>query len=82
MAKIISGVGRKRPQLNIPIEFLNLDPQNPRLAKESLRDTQVDILRTLYDSFDTRGERQYNGRDFYDEDRFPGLITKYKNYTI
>jgi hypothetical protein len=52
MTKKIAGLGRKRPQLNIPIEFLDLDPQNPRLARESLKDSQFDLLHTLYQDFD------------------------------
>jgi hypothetical protein len=52
MAKKIAGLGRKRPQLNIPIELLDLDPENPRLAKESLSDSQFDLSQTLYQDFD------------------------------
>lgn len=52
MAKDFAGIGRKRPQLNIPIELLDLDPNNPRLAKESRGSTQFDLLQILYDQFD------------------------------
>lgn len=52
MAKEPSGWGRKRPQLNIPIELIDLDPENPRLAKESRGSTQFELLQTLYDQFD------------------------------
>jgi len=50
--KKIAGAGRKRPQLNIPIQYLDLDPQNPRLARESLKDTQLDLMHNLYENFD------------------------------
>lgn len=52
MAKNIAGFGRKRPQLNIPIELLDLDPENPRLAKENEESTQLDLLQVLYNEFD------------------------------
>lgn len=52
MAKNIAGLGRKRPQLNIPIELLDLDPENPRLAKENEESTQLDLLQVLYNEFD------------------------------
>lgn len=51
MSKQIAGLGRKRPQLNIPVELLDLDAQNPRLAKEQGA-TQLDLLQILYDQFD------------------------------
>jgi hypothetical protein len=52
MATKVAGLGRKRPQLNIPIELLDLDPENPRLAKENQGRTQLDLLQILYDQFD------------------------------
>jgi hypothetical protein len=52
MSKKIAGFGRKRPQLNIPVELLDLDPNNPRLAKESQGSTQLDLLQVLYNEFD------------------------------
>jgi hypothetical protein len=52
MSKQIAGFGRKRPQLNIPIELLDLDPENPRLAKESEGSSELDLLITLYNDFD------------------------------
>ncbi len=47
-----AGTGRKRPQLNIPVELLDLDPNNPRLAKENQGSSQLDLLQTLYEQFD------------------------------
>lgn len=52
MSKNIAGLGRKRPQLNIPIELLDLDPENPRLAMESQGSSQLDLMQILYDQFD------------------------------
>lgn len=46
-----AGIGRKRPQLNIPIELLDLDPQNPRLGT-SKDVTQLDLIKILYEQFD------------------------------
>lgn len=52
MAKTIAGFGRKRPQLNIPVELLNLDSENPRLARDGKGTTQLDLLNILYSDFD------------------------------
>ena len=52
MAKNIAGSGRKRPQLNIPVELLNLDQDNPRLARDGKGSTQLDLLNILYSDFD------------------------------
>ncbi len=52
MAKEIAGKGRKRPQLNVPVTLLNLDSENPRLAKDGKAATQLDLLDTLYTDFD------------------------------
>lgn len=48
----IHELGRKKPQINIPLDNLELDNQNPRLADEYLGGTQLDILKVLYDDFD------------------------------
>lgn len=47
-----AGKGKKRPQLNIPIDLLELDSDNPRLAKEAKGNTQFDLLSQLYEEFD------------------------------
>lgn len=47
-----AGKGKKRPQLNIPIDLLDLDSENPRLAKEAKGNTQFDLLSQLYEEFD------------------------------
>jgi hypothetical protein len=46
------GFGRKRPQLNIPIERLHLDGDNPRLPAEIQGKAETELLRTLYREFD------------------------------
>jgi len=43
--------GRKKPQLNIPLENLELDNENPRLAKEYQGATQIDIFKVLLEHF-------------------------------
>jgi len=43
--------GRKRPQLNIPLENLELDNENPRMAKEHHGATQIDIFKVLLEHF-------------------------------
>jgi hypothetical protein len=51
MATKPAGLGRKRPQLNIPIELLDLDSENPRLAKESQGSSQLELMQILYEQF-------------------------------
>ena len=48
----VPGLGRKRPQINVSVECLELDSENPRLAKEYLGSTQFDLLKTYYEDFD------------------------------
>lgn len=52
MENRIAGIGRKRPQLNIPVECLELDIENPRLAKTGNIKSQFDLLKILYEDFD------------------------------
>lgn len=52
MADTFAGFGRKRPQLNIPIDKLLLDDKNPRLAKEYIDKSQNELLTVLYEQFD------------------------------
>ncbi len=49
--KDFAGFGRKHPQLNVPIDLLDLDPENPRLANEG-QSTQFDLQSRLYTDFD------------------------------
>lgn len=48
----VSGRGRKRPLLNIPVERLDLDPSNPRLPKDLRDKGQTEILSILKRYFD------------------------------
>ncbi len=45
------GKGRKRPQLNIPLDRIDLDNENPRLAEEYKKATQTDLVKVLYEEF-------------------------------
>ncbi len=47
----IAGFGRKRPQLNIPVERLHLDGENPRLPEEWQKKDETELLRILYQQF-------------------------------
>lgn len=45
------GQGRKRPQLDLTIDQLHLDKENPRLPEEKQGKAEVEILKTLYEDF-------------------------------
>src|SRR5262249_1127637 len=45
-------LGRKRPLLNVPIERLHLDPQNPRLPEEAQGCSEPQLMQYLYEHFD------------------------------
>ncbi len=47
-----AGIGRKKPQLDIPISRLELDPKNPRLSEEAQGSTQEELITHLFDNFD------------------------------
>jgi len=47
-----SETGRKRPQIDIPLDNIELDNKNPRLAEEHQGGTQFDISKVLYEEFD------------------------------
>lgn len=49
--QVIAGAGRKRPQLDVPVERLHLDPQNPRLPAESQGAKEPELFRVLYTGF-------------------------------
>lgn len=83
MSKRVAGFGRKRPQLNIPIELLDLDTTNPRLANEGKGNTQFDLVSLLYNDFDLE-ELAYSMAEngYFDEEpivvipvKFPPGIT-------
>lgn len=46
------GLGRKRPLLNLSIDRLHLDPENPRLPEEIQGGDQQTLLKYLYQHFD------------------------------
>ncbi len=48
----MAGVGHKRPQLEVPIERLHLDPANPRLPEEIQGSKEPELLQHLFDHFD------------------------------
>lgn len=52
MANLIAGTGTKRPLLDIPIDKLSVDNQNPRLAQEYQGATETVIMKVLVDDFD------------------------------
>ncbi|MCC1485640.1 hypothetical protein [Winogradskyella immobilis] len=52
MADKIPGAGRKRPQLNIPLNQLLVDNENPRLAEQYMGKEEEEILSVLYEQFD------------------------------
>jgi hypothetical protein len=47
----IAGSGRKRPQLDVPVERLHPDPQNPRLPAESQGASEPELLNVLHANF-------------------------------
>jgi len=77
MAKIIAGAGPKKPQIYIPIGLINLDSQNPRLAKDGRGNTQLDLLNTLYTDFDI-DELAYSmcANGYFDEEPIVVVPTK------
>ena len=51
MSTIPSGLGKRRPQLDIPIDNLHPDPQNPRLPKDYQGKAEPQIIEALYKFF-------------------------------
>src|SRR3989344_102724 len=51
---MILGQGRKRPQIDVDISKLHLDPKNPRLPEEVQNKSEEVILQILYRDFDLR----------------------------
>lgn len=48
------GVGRKRPQLDLPVEKIFLDSENPRLGEDMQSKDESELLRNLHRDFDLR----------------------------
>lgn len=64
-----AGLGRKRPQLNVPIERLNLDPANPRLPEEAQGKPQPEIRKYLFERFDLEEIADPMGKNgYFDEE--------------
>lgn len=57
MKKEFSGKGGRKPQLDIPIELIDLDPLNPRIVSytNGIKElSQIDLTSILYEYFDTQ----------------------------
>ncbi len=57
MKQEIAGIGRRKPQLDIPINIINLDKENPRIVpynSDGKKLTQLDLITILYEYFDTQ----------------------------
>src|SRR5687767_10149683 len=52
MEEKFAGKGKRRPQLDLPLDKIFLDNENPRLAKQKDLTSQFDLLKTLYDEYD------------------------------
>lgn len=55
--KDFAGKGNKRPQLDLPVKLIDLDPLNPRIVSYTNEDknlSQFDLLSILYEYFDTQ----------------------------
>ncbi len=64
-----AGAGHKRPQLDVPIERLHLDPENPRLPEEIQGKLEEDLLQHLFDHFDLEEIADPMGRNgYFDEE--------------
>ncbi|MCA0429093.1 MAG: hypothetical protein LCH32_01170 [Bacteroidetes bacterium] len=52
MSDDFAGKGKRRPQLDVPIDLIFPDTENPRLAKQRDSISDFDIIKTLYDEYD------------------------------
>lgn len=52
MAEALAGIGTKRPQIDIPLNLIQLDSNNPRLDEEFQGATEIQILKELYEEHD------------------------------
>ena len=67
--QVPTGVGHKRPQLDIPIGRLHLDPENPRLPEEVQGKSEADVLQHLFDHFDLEEIADPMGKNgYFDEE--------------
>jgi len=64
-----AGAGHKRPQLDIPIDRLHLDPENPRLPEEAQGKLEEELLKHLSDHFDLEEIADPMGKNgYFDEE--------------
>jgi hypothetical protein len=62
-------IGHKRPQLDIPIERLHLDSENPRLPEEIQGKLEEEILQHLFEHFDLEEIADPMGKNgYFDEE--------------
>lgn len=57
MKEEFAGKGNRKPQLDIPIDIISLDPLNPRIVSYSNGNkqlSQLDLVKILYEYFDTQ----------------------------
>src|SRR6266542_4900401 len=52
MSEQFAGKGKRRPLIDLSLDKMSLDIENPRLAKKRESATEFDIMKTLYDEFD------------------------------
>jgi len=72
-----AGQGRKRPQLDLKIGQLHLDPNNPRLPEDKQGKSEREILATLYQDFfldELAESMSRNG--YFDEEPLVGIPEK------
>ena len=56
MSNNLPGKGNRRPQLDVPIELIELDPKNPRITaylSDDRTPSELDLLSILFENFDT-----------------------------
>jgi hypothetical protein len=69
-----AGKGRKRPQLNLKIGQLHLDPENPRLPEEKQGKPEEEILTTLcHDFFLEEIAESMAKNGYFDEEPLVGI---------
>src|ERR1700689_1454354 len=69
-----AGAGHKRPQLDIPIQRLHLDPENPRLPEEAQGKSEEELLKHLLDHFDLEEIADPMGKNGYFDEEPLGVI--------
>jgi hypothetical protein len=52
VTKKAAGLGHKKPQLDISIDRLELDPKNPRLSEEAQGSSQDELITHMFDNFE------------------------------